>query len=254
MLILASAASFGAALSPEAQLESAIHAEVALGDLKGAIERYRSVVETSKSRPTSARALLRMGECFDKSGRKAEARAVFARLLSAYPDQNEPVAEARERLAAIDALPEPPMLNFALGGPGNVPPGWFLPVLPKDTGCPAGSSCSVVLVAKGAPLKVSGDFTQTFSAAAYRGKNVRLRASVRVEGADSSAQIWLSVDRPKGAGDRVLAKPVFPGDWTASSLAIHVEDDASVLNFGIVQTGHGRVSVEDVSIEIDTAR
>jgi hypothetical protein len=194
-----------------------------------------------------------MGECFEESGRKAEARAVFTRLLSAYPDQNEFTSQARDRLLTIDALPGPPQLSFALGGPGNVPPGWFLPILPKDTGCPAGSSCAVVLVPKGAPLRVSGDFMQTFSAAAYRGKTVRLRASVRVEGNDASAQVWLSVDRPKAAGDRINAKPVPAGDWTPSSVSVRVDDDANVFNFGIAQAGHGRVSVEDVSIEIDLA-
>ena len=41
---------------------------------------------------------------------------------------------------------------------------------------------------------------QSFSAAAYRGKTVRLRAWVRVEaGAPGDrAQMWLKVDRPNG--------------------------------------------------------
>jgi hypothetical protein len=252
MLLAATSRSF--ALSPEAKLEAAVHREVVLGDLKGAIEQYTAVLQETKSRPVSARALLRMGECFEKSGRKNEARAVFTRLLSAYPDQNDFTSEARDHLASIDALPGPPQLSFALGGPGNVPAGWFLPVLQGDMGCPAGSSCAVVLVPKGAPLRVSGDLMQTFSAAAYRGKTVRLRSSVRVEGIDASAQVWLSVDRPKASGDRVNAKPILAGDWTPSSIFVRVDDDANVFNFGIVQTGHGRVSVEDVSIEIDLAK
>jgi hypothetical protein len=251
VVMLLSATSPVFALSPEAQLESGIHREVVLGDLKGAIEQYTAVLQTAKSRPVAARALLRMGECFEKAGRKPEARAVFTRLISAYPEQNEFAAEARDRLALIDALPGPPQLSFALGGPGNVPAGWFLPVLPKDTGCPAGSSCSVVLVPKGAPLQVSGDFTQTFSAAAYRGKTVRLHASVRVEGADASAQVWLSVDRPKGPGERINTKPLPAGDRTPASVSVRVDEDATVFNFGITQMGHGRVSVEDVSIEIE---
>jgi len=144
MLLAATSRSFASsvALSPEAQLEAAVHREVVLGDLKGAIEQYTAVLQETKSRPVSARALLRMGECFEKSGRKAEARAVFTRLLSAYPDQNEFASEAREHLTPVDALPGPPQLSFSLGGPGNVPAGWFLPVLPEDTGCPAGSSCA----------------------------------------------------------------------------------------------------------------
>ncbi len=240
----------GAVLSDDAQLESGVYRETVLGDLKGAIEQYKSLLGTAKSRPVAARALFHMGQCFEKSGRKAEARAVYTRLVSEFGDQTEFASRVRAKLTASnDALPGPPQLTFALGGPGNVPAGWVVPVF-KDAGCPPGSSCSVVLVASDAPIHVTGDFfSQGFSAAAYRGKTVRLRARVLVEGADS-VQLWLSVDRPKGAGEKVLDRPVAAGDWGVSSVSVRVDEDATDLNFGIVAAGRGRVSLKDVSLEV----
>jgi tetratricopeptide (TPR) repeat protein len=140
-----------ATLSPEAQMEAATYREAVLGDLKGAIEQYRTVlgqernVQGSKPRAITARALFKMGECYEKLGRRAEAQALYTRLIAEFSDQTEFSAQARVRLAAwADTLPSPPQLNFALGGPGDVPAGWFMPVLPKDSGCPAGLSCTVV--------------------------------------------------------------------------------------------------------------
>jgi hypothetical protein len=249
VLMLTAVPLTAAALSQEAQLEAAKYREMVVGDLKGAIDQYKAVLEGPKSRPIAARALLQMGQCFEKSGRRREAQAVYTRLISEFADQTEFSAQARLHLAAwADTLPNPPQLNFALGGPGNVPPGWFLPVLPKDSGCPAGLSCTVVLVPAGAPIRVTGDFMQSFSAAAYRGKTVRLHA--RLRGENDSAQLWIGIDRPKGAGDRIADKPVPAGEGSVTTVSVHVEEDATLLNFGVSSTGHGRVSVDDVSLEI----
>ena len=97
-------------------------------------------------------------------------------------------------------------------------------------------------------MRVTGDFTQSFSASAYRAKTVRLHA--RVRGETDPAQLWISVDRPKGPGDRVVDRAVAPGDWTVANVLVHIDDDATLLNFGVSSPGHGRVSVDDVSLEI----
>lgn len=237
------------ALSPEAQMEAGTYREAVAGDLKGAIEHYRTALEGSKSRAMSARALFGIGQCFEKLGRKADAQAVYTRLIAEFGDQTTYSAQARLHLSAwADTLPNPPQLSFTLGGPGNVPPGWFLPVLPKDSGCPAGLSCTVVLVPAGAAIRVTGDFAQSFSAEAYRGKNIKLRARIKVDAGD--AQLWLSIDRPKASGDRISDRPVPAGDGAATNVSAHVDDDATLLNFGVTSSARGHVSVDDVSLEI----
>jgi hypothetical protein len=250
------------ALSPDAQLEAALHRELVLGDLKGALALYQQIlteIQPSSAPPlraTAVRALFQMGQCFEKSARKAEAQAVYTRMISSYAEQTEFANRARLRLAAIapaaDSLPGPPTLSFALGGPGNVPPGWFLPVLPKTAACPAGSTCTVVLVPANAPLKITGDLAQSFSAQAYRGKTVRLRARMQVDGPDA-AQLWIAIDR-KGPGDKILDRPVAAGEPVYSSLTAHVEEDAVTFNFGVQCAGRSRVSLQDVSLEIEPGK
>lgn len=99
-------------------------------------------------------------------------------------------------------------------------------------------------------MRVTGDWDQSFSAAAYRGKTIRLHARVKVENEESHAQLWISIDRPKGAGDRIADRPVAAGDWAITSVSAHVDEDATQLKVGVSSTGHGRVSVDDVSLEI----
>src|SRR6185503_2837294 len=83
----------------------------------------------------------------------------------------------------------PVNLDFESGMPGEVPPGWFAPT--TTLGYPAvlsaenpkqGRQCARV---SGRPESADafGNVMQTIDATAYRGKRVRLRGAVRVEGA-----------------------------------------------------------------------
>ena len=101
-----------------------------LGDLAGAIEQYRSILSRPDApRTVAAQALLRIGVCQEKTGKREEAYDSFRRVAADYPDQPRTVALARVRLAAWSG---PRNLKFAEGVPGKVPPGWFVPSLPKD--------------------------------------------------------------------------------------------------------------------------
>jgi tetratricopeptide (TPR) repeat protein len=81
----------------EAQLQAAITKETVEGDLKGAIEQYKKLASGS-NRAVAARALVRMGECYEKLG-DAEARKVYERVVREFPDQKEALAEAQQHLA-----------------------------------------------------------------------------------------------------------------------------------------------------------
>jgi tetratricopeptide (TPR) repeat protein len=88
----------------EVALQAAIKKETIDGDLKGAIEQYQRIAQ-STNRAVAAKALLRMGQCHEKLG-NAEARTAYQRLVRDFGDQAEIVAQAQVRLAA-------------LGGPGS---------------------------------------------------------------------------------------------------------------------------------------
>ncbi len=83
---------------PELWLQAAIQAETVDGDLKSATEQYKKVIaRQSASREVVAKALVRLGECYEKLGSR-EARKIYERVLREYADQKEAAAEARARL------------------------------------------------------------------------------------------------------------------------------------------------------------
>ena len=84
----------------EVALRAAIDKETVDGDLKGAIEEYVKLAQSS-NREVAAKALLRAGQCYEKLG-QADARKTYEQLLRKYADQSEVVAEARVRLSALE--------------------------------------------------------------------------------------------------------------------------------------------------------
>lgn len=249
----------------ELELERAINREVVVGDLAGAMEEYKSIVaQKGATNEQAARALLGLGRCQEKLGRRAEARSSYQRLIANFGDQTRIVSQARARLAAWeDASPGPRNLRFEQGIAGKVPPGWIVPVLPKDAdsiaelrraGCRAGGGCAIVRVPPKAPSPVSS-LMQSFSAAEYRGKTIRLRAWVRLESVDAQdhAQVFLRVDRANrqtGFFDNMSDRPVRSAEWTRCEIVCPVDRDATFVDFGFMSIGKGTVWVDEVSFGV----
>lgn len=253
-------------VDPEMQLESAIHREMVLGDLTGAMEQYKTILaEPGRSREVAARALYQMGQCEEKLGQRREARAAYSRVVEEYGDQLEAATQARRVLAGWDSpLPGPRNLKFDEGVVGKAPPGWTVPSLPKDAdymaelrrrGCRGSIGCAVVLVPANAPTPVTS-LMQSFSAAAYRGNTVRFRAWLKVEAFDSDgrAQLLLSVDRANrqsGFFDNMSDRPIRSAEWNRYELEGKVDRDATFINFGVIAVGLlTRVWVDEVSFEV----
>jgi Tol biopolymer transport system component len=88
--------------SAEVQLKAAMHKEQVEGDLKAAIKLYQSIVEEhAENRAVAARALLQMGQCYEKLG-QADAREAYGQILRDYSDQPDIAAQARVRLLALE--------------------------------------------------------------------------------------------------------------------------------------------------------
>jgi Tol biopolymer transport system component len=87
--------------SAEVLLGAALHQEEVEGNLEKAIETYKKVLaDYHDNRPVAARALLQMGQCYEKLG-KDEARKAYEQLVRDYADQSEQAKLARVRLAAL---------------------------------------------------------------------------------------------------------------------------------------------------------
>jgi hypothetical protein len=218
------------AAEAEKKLEAAIYREMVLGDLTGAMEEYKAIVDLpEKPKEVASRALLQLAQCQEKLGH---------------------------------GFPGPRNLDFKEGVVGKAPAGWIVPVLPKDvndfamlsrTGCRSGG-CAVVMAPAHAPRPLS-TIMQSFSATPYRGKTVRFRAWLRVEAGngDDSAQMFLSVDRENhqtGFFDNMDDRPMRSAEWTRCDIVCRIDDDARFIEMGIMSIGRGKVLVDDVSFEV----
>ena len=86
----------------EVALQQAMHAEQVEGDLERAIDLYRAIVEQhGDARTVAAKALLSLGQCYEKLGR-TEAMNAYEQLVREYGDQSEEAEAARQRLAALN--------------------------------------------------------------------------------------------------------------------------------------------------------
>ncbi len=83
----------------EVALKAAMDKEIVDGDLNAAIAQYKKIIDTySSNRTVAARALLRMGQCYEKLG-NAEAIKAYEHIVQEYADQKDTAAEAQKCLA-----------------------------------------------------------------------------------------------------------------------------------------------------------
>ncbi|HUJ72834.1 MAG TPA: DUF3108 domain-containing protein [Verrucomicrobiae bacterium] len=102
----------GAPASPSELLESGIYNEETKGDLDSAIAIYQQVVaEANINQSLAAQAQLRLGQCYLKKNRPADATAAFQKLIHDFPNEKELVAKAREYLPSNIALGPVPWVD-----------------------------------------------------------------------------------------------------------------------------------------------
>jgi hypothetical protein len=82
---------------------------------------------------------------------------------------------------------------------------------------------------------------QAIDATPFRGRRVRFRASVRVESA--RAQLWMRVDRAAnnpGFFDNMMDRPINSAQWREYEIIGDVDEDATVLNIGMILPGKAK--------------
>lgn len=89
-----------AAETPQELFQKALVKERSEGKLDEAIQLYRRAVDSAgKDRALAAKALVQLGECYEKRG-STEARKQYDRVIRDYADQKDAVAMARARIGA----------------------------------------------------------------------------------------------------------------------------------------------------------
>jgi len=154
-------------------------------------------------------------------------------------------------------------LDFEQGTIGQVPSGWDSPT--RSVGYAAetvetlprtGSKAAVLRSDPNAKIdaRTFGNLMQVVDAAPFRGRRVRLRAAVRLEADEplTQANLWLRVDRQNnqtGFLDSMADRPITSKDWRFYEIVGNVEEDAEVLNFGMIMSGRGTAYLDSVTLE-----
>src|SRR4051794_20082041 len=98
-LILAAACT-APAQAPDVQFRAAQQKETVEGDLMSAIKLYRQVADSKSTPPAvAARALVRLGRCYERLG-STEAAKAYERVVAQF-GKEDAAAEARQRLASL---------------------------------------------------------------------------------------------------------------------------------------------------------
>ena len=154
----------------------------------------------------------------------------------------------------------PVNLDFEQGTSGQVPDGWNsstkidyaaeLTEQQPKSGKRAALLRSVPGATGGSQF---GNLMQAIDAAPFRGRRLRFRAAFRVEAAEpgARAQLWLRVDRGAnkfGFFDNMGDRPVTAGEWRYYEIIGDVEEDALVVNIGMILIGKGKAWLDDVSL------
>lgn len=99
--------SFAGLQTGQEYFQKALSKERAEGNLREAISLYQKAIEYSKDEALSAKAQLQIGLCYEKLGLQ-EAERAFRLVVEKYPNQNDVVKQARERLERLAAASAAP--------------------------------------------------------------------------------------------------------------------------------------------------
>jgi hypothetical protein len=162
----------------------------------------------------------------------------------------------------LSAQVQPANPGFEEGEPGAVPTGWFVPsALAQagfgaklvDQGCRTGARCALITGIVNPPPNMFGNLMQSVPATGYTLRRIKLTGAIRVEGAQTRAQMWLRLDRADGSMaflENMGRNPVTSAEWKTYEIVTDVADDVSRIVLGVMLFGPGSAWVDDVKLEI----
>jgi len=201
----------------EVLMQAAHQKQLVEGQLEEAIQLYKRIVqEHSGNHAVAAKALLEMGQCYEKLG-NTEARKAYEHVLRDYADQNQAAAQARARLAVLSgnsASRDSEMVTRRVwagadvDGEGTVSPdGRYLSYVDWTTGDLALRDLATGKMRHLTNATESGG-NAFFSAISPDGKEVAYQWSK--DGSDSDLRL-VGVD---GSAPRILEGGAIPTDWS----------------------------------------
>lgn len=102
--------------------------------------------------------------------------------------------------------------------------------------------------------KSFGSLTQTISAQRYVGQRVRFRAMIKTRDVSKWAGLWMQVqasDRSNAAFYNSSDQPIKGTTrWQQRSVTLDVPEDATIIAFGLINSGGGQVWIDELSFEV----
>jgi hypothetical protein len=198
------------------QLQAAIHKEEVVGDLKGAIDLYKSISSLNdENREAAATALLRLAGCQEKLGQNELARNTYERVIRQFSDQ--PAIRGKARAKLKDLTPQKAQYEGPAFG--------------------VATATFPVNAAAGKHVKYSG----------------YIRTEGVTEG---WAGLWWRADGEPGTGALVFDNMQDRGArgttlWTLYELDLDVPLTAKNINFGVLHAGNGIAWFDTLQISLD---
>jgi hypothetical protein len=158
-------------------------------------------------------------------------------------------------LLADDPLPVPVNLSFEAEPAGAPPSGWGVSsshegavvVRTVAEGCPEAAHCAK-LTSKGSGPGYDA-LLELVRADVYRGKRIRLRATIRKTEGVGKALLYLQVNRP-GSHSETQTGQAARASWRTDSLYIDVPKDAESIQFGLAVSGPSESWIDEVAVDI----
>jgi Tol biopolymer transport system component len=250
---------------PGVLLRAAIEKEEVDGNLQGAIDLYKQIVaKHGDNRPIAAKALVRLGGCYEKLGNEQAglAQKAFETVVKDYPDQTEAVNLAKEKLTLLlrtQTLKKTGSAEFSIrqvwSGPGTdtmgciSPEGRYLTFVDWETG-----DLAVRDLVSGTNRRLTNKGTwEQSSAMAEESKWSRDGQRIVYQWYDNDGVMELRVFDIKDSSIRTIHRNKAPGDWLQAF--DWSPDGRYVLAFieappaQAGETQVGLISVEDGSIK-----
>lgn len=148
--------------------------------------------------------------------------------------------------------------NLALEGAATgAPRGWILAgnkPASYNTGVETDAGrASAYLKSKDPAIEGFGTLMQMFDAQQYLGKRVRFSGSVKAEGVQKWAGLWMRVDKQRDsvAFDNMQGRPIKgTTGWQSYTVVLDVPQDATGIALGILLDGTGAVWLNKVGVEV----
>ena len=125
----------------------------------------------------------------------------------------------------------------------------------EDTGEGASKKIPRFIRYTGGDSSSFGTLMQQISAKNYQGKRVRFQALVKTRDVSNWAGLWMNALRSRDGYPAAFYnsqdKPITgTTDWQLRSVTLDIPEDATTLNFGVIDAGRGQVWIDELSLEV----